>query len=484
MIKKTKINIALEHLSVFELNSFSKYLSSPYFNQDERLFTIFEIYNDHIRKSSTEILTKQDVWSVIFPDKKYNDVQMRKLNSKLLKALEEFLGQKTYEKDLFLKKNMILKGIRQRKIERLYNSAVSAASREIEQTYDRSSAYLYAKFFNAKERLDLFSENEILRKRSKNVASDVNIQEISDFLDMFYIAEKLRYMVKLQGWKKNFEIDQEIHHTKELGKMLRSGLYDDVIPIKLYRIILRSQQEPDNIENYKLLKQLVEEHIDVFPDDEIREIYDALLSFCVRRVNKGDLSFQEETLDIYKESLKKEVLFRQGYLTAVTFNNIVFFALRTGQYDWAETFINEYGHYLNDKDRNSSVSLSMARVEFYRKNYGKVIELLQQVEMKSVVYNLSAKTLLLSSYYELEEYDALDSFLNSFSVYINREKSISSRKRNLYKKLLSFVNKIININPNDKEAVDKLSQEIEETEGLIIKPWLLAKVKEKRKRGY
>ena len=475
----SKVYIALTHLSIYELNSFRKYLESPYFNMNEKLLTLFDLYAFRIRKESDDELTKEEVWSVLFPNKKYSDPKLRKLNSDLLKVFEEFLAQKSFDSNRFLKNNLILRAIRTRKIEKLYKSTTASTDRSIEQTYNRSSDYLYAKFTNEKEKLELYSENEILRKRSKNIENEVNIDEIASYLDQYYLSEKLKYYVKLLGWKKMISLEQEINHIEELNSMIDNGDYNHIPPIIIYSTIAKTQLDPDNVDNYFKLKEQVIENIDYFPDDEIRSIYDALLSFCVRRVNKGDLAFQEETLNVYKGALEKETIFSNGYITQVTFNNIVFFALRTGEFDWAESFVEEYKSRLNDKDRANSVSFSHARIEFYKKNYGKVIELLQQVEMDSVIYTLNSKTILLFSYYELDEFDALDSFINSFRVYVNREKSISSRKKGHYKNLLKYINKIINLRRSDKEGIEKIRQEIIETPGIVSKPWLLEKLNEK-----
>ena len=261
--------------------------------------------------------------------------------------------------------------------------------------------------------------------------------------------------------------------------MIEDEAMQNIPPIAIYNTISKTQLNQDDKENYYQLKQQVEEFIDYFPDSEIREIYDALLSFCVRMVNKGNLEFQEETLDAYKGALEKETVFENGYIIAINFNNIVFFALRAGEYDWAAQFVEDYKDRLNDSDRTSSVAFSSARIEFYRQNYDKVIGLLQEVEMNSAVYNLSSKTILLLSYYELDEFDALDSFINSFRVYLNREKSISARKKGTYKNLLKYVSRLINLRDGDKEGLRNLKTEIEETSGVGSKPWLLQKLYEK-----
>ena len=81
---------------------------------------------------------------------------------------------------------------------------------------------------------------------------------------------------------------------------------------------------------------------DLFPDNELIDIFNSLASYCIQRVNKGHYKFQREVFDIFKEILKNESLLRDGYITPPVYRNIVFFALRVQEYDWAENFVHEY----------------------------------------------------------------------------------------------------------------------------------------------
>ena len=480
----SKVYIALDHLSIYELNSFKKFLESPYFNSNEILVSLYELYEPLLKEKIKEDLDKETIWAALYPKEEYNDTRYRKVHSELLKLFETFVAQKEYDTNKSLRANLTLQAVRKRKIEKLYKSVTSSTDRTINQNYNRSTEYLYSKYYNEKEKLELYSESELLRKRSKSIENDVNITEIVKYLDQFYLSEKLKYYVKLLGWKKMISLKQELENIEEMHGMIVSPQNENIPPIMIYNTITKTQIDQDNVDNYFQLKRLVDEYIDNFPDDEIRNIYDALLSFCVRRVNKGDLAFQEETLNVYKEALRKETIFQDGNITQVTFNNIVFFALRTGAYDWAEEFIENYNGRLKDEDRPSSVAFSKARVMFYREEFGKAIELLQQVEMNSVVYTLSSKTILLLSYYELDEFDALDSFVNSFRVYINREKGISSRKKGHYKNLLKYTKRLLNLRSNDKKGLIALKDELAETSGVASKPWLLQKVEDKISGNY
>ncbi|MFT4535395.1 MAG: hypothetical protein ACJA1A_002463 [Saprospiraceae bacterium] len=472
----SKVYVALEHLSIYELNSFKKYLDSPYFNVNESLITLYEIYEPLLKGKLNDTLSKELIWEIVLPGKKYIDKKYRKLHSELLKLFEDFIAQKAYDNNKFLRANLTLQAVRTRKLEKLYKSVSASADRALEHSYNRSSEYLYAKYFNENEKLQFYSDAQLQRKRAKNIASDLNISETVKYLDQFYIAEKLKHYVKLLSWKKVLTLEQKIDYIDLLKIMIEDEEIENIPPIAIYNTISKTLLNQDDEENYYTLKRQVDEFIDYFPEKEIGIIYDAILTFCVTMVNKGNLSFQEETLDVYKGALAKETLFENGYLTTVSFNNIVFFALRVGEYDWAEQFVENYMDRLNDTDRPSSVSISLARIEFYRKNYGKVIELLQEVEMNSAVYNLSSKTILLLSYYELDEFDALDSFINSFRVFLNREKSISARKKNAYKNLLKYVTRLINLRDSDKVALLNLKTEIEETPDVGSKPWLLQKL--------
>ena len=64
----------------------------------------------------------------------------------------------------------------------------------------------------------------------------------------------------------------------------------------------------------------------------------------------------------------------------------------------------------------------MARVYFFKKEYDKVLELLQQVEYDDVFYLLDAKVALIKTFYELEEIDSLVALLDSFKMLLRRKK--------------------------------------------------------------
>ncbi len=89
--------------------------------------------------------------------------------------------------------------------------------------------------------------------------------------------------------------------------------------------------------------------------------------------------------------------------------------------------------------------------------------------------NLDARRMLLRSYFELGEFQALDSLLDTFQAYIRRQKDIGYHREN-YLNLIRFVRRLMEAEGLDKAGKALLRSEIEGTEHLAEKEWLLGKV--------
>ena len=87
--------------------------------------------------------------------------------------------------------------------------------------------------------------------------------------------------------------------------------------------------------------------------------------------------------------------------------------------------------------------------------------------------------MLIATYYDTDDYDPLYSLLDSFNMFLNRnKKTIPEQKNKAHQILIKFVKKLISINPGDKKAVEKLKQNIESAGDIPDKQWLLDRVKE------
>jgi hypothetical protein len=239
-------------------------------------------------------------------------------------------------------------------------------------------------------------------------------------------------------------------------------------------ILIKTQEE--NEEHYFELKSLVDQHLYLFPKNEAMDINGNLLNYSIKKSNLGIKKFEEETLILYKKALKNELIFLKGILEVSEYRNIVFFSLRMGDLKWVENFIYEYREYLEDKSKNNAFYFSLARLDTYKKNFNKVIEHLNKITYDDIWYNLNGRSLLIAAYYELNEFDPLESLLNSYKVFINREKLLQKSRKKIFLDFIKYTSKLMKLTKYDQDKLKKLKHELLDTPGVVNKPWLLEKI--------
>jgi tetratricopeptide (TPR) repeat protein len=146
--------------------------------------------------------------------------------------------------------------------------------------------------------------------------------------------------------------------------------------------------------------------------------------------------------------------------------------LQAGEPDWVNEFIHHYKNALERPYRESSFSFNLARLEYARRRYDAVLELLQKANYHDPLLNLAAKTLLLKTWYELGEYDLLQSHLDAMRNYIRRKRVIGYHKTN-YLNIVKYTEKLLKINLLNPKETAELKAGIHNEEILTEREWLL-----------
>ena len=462
----------LQSFDKYEVNRLRKFLQSPYFNANEAIIQLFEIFIKNIFSIKQKELSKEAIWKKIYGTKKYDDVRFRKLNSELLKLVEQFLAQQVYEANPIHQATHLMEAISKKKIERLNSSTIKTVRRLSEQQRYRPASFYFYQYQIEKNYYDL-TQFEI--KRSEKGNEDT----IAKNLDRFYLAEKLRLYCSMLSRQREVSRTYNIELIEEIIEYIKSSPeYLEIPPISIYYRIYFTYEEPENEEHYFILKDLLSKYSSIFPIDEATVIYTAALNYCSRKINRGNQQFLREYFDLYCDLIEKEILFEDGEFSPWTFKNIILVALRLGEYDWTEKFIAHYSQYLPETFRENAITYNSAQLYFYQKKYDKVIRLLHQVDYEDLAYNLDSKLMLIAVYYETDEIEPLYSFFESFRVYLNRNKKIPQDRKRRYLNLIKFTKKLTKIIPGDKKAIEKLKAEIAATQGIINLNWLKEKIAE------
>ncbi|MBP6825413.1 MAG: hypothetical protein KA165_02540, partial [Saprospiraceae bacterium] len=193
---------------------------------------------------------------------------------------------------------------------------------------------------------------------------------------------------------------------------------------------------------------------------------------CIRRMNAGRREYVQVALDLYRTALDRGLLLENGILTGFNYKNIIRLAAALGEHTWAEQFLRQYRPSLHPRERDNFYGYNLAYLYFQQQDYTRAMPLLQQVELEDALNNLDARRMLLRSYYELGEWQALDSLLQSFSAYLRRQKNLGYH-RQTNEKLLYFTKKLLETNKKDRKAWAALRSELEATSEVAERTWLL-----------
>ena len=228
---------------------------------------------------------------------------------------------------------------------------------------------------------------------------------------------------------------------------------------------------------YFELKKIVEDEIQNFKVIEQKEIVDALLSYVIKNVNTGEKKALKELLDLYDWAIEEEVILEKGFLSPTTFRNYVVVGLRLSEFDVIESFISNKSKLLKDTQRDNAVNFCLARVAFHKKEYSNVLLCLNKVNYEDIWYNINSRNYLLASYYELNEFEPLVLSINSFLVFLRREKSIEGARKEKQISFVKYLKKLLYIR-HSKIQLKKLREVIEDNSAVFNKSWLLEKIDE------
>lgn len=474
-MRQTRIYQILESLERKKLNRFKKFINSPYFNVNKSIILLGETLIESL-KADIEIVSKESIWSKIHDDKTaYSDLKFRKLCNDLLERFERFLIYEELETEKLLQANLLLDSIKTNKFERLIEKQVKKSNRLIEREIDQSAEYYLRVYFN-KKILQNLKTNYEKKADIKNALNKLSYIDLSQNLDSFYVIEKLRHATDILTWRKLYKTDIAIDLGFTLDIVEKYDL-QSIPAVKVYVLMYKLMSNLGTNEDYEELKLFSRKVIDNFPREEQREILDVQLSYVIKDVNKGDKNAVLEMVKLYEWGIDSEVILSQGYLSPTTFRNYVVGGLRLGLFDKMEEFIKSKQHLLEESGRDNAVNFNLSRVAFYKKNFEEVLFYLNKVNYEDVWYSINSRVYLLAAYYELQEFDALESQLESFSTFLRREKSIQEMKRSSH---YNFANRLKNVYKNslNKDKLRLLRQELADDANVFNKSWLLEKIDE------
>ena len=464
-----KLYDVLKTLDKKEIRQIKRMLQSPFFVLRKDVGCLFEfLIKFHLKDS--QFPGKEIIFEHVFPKKAFDYALLRGTMSDLFERIEEYLLTKKRKANKIETRHLLAEIYRQRKLPKCYQTVVKKTSKLLESQPLRNEFYF-------RQLLD-FQLEEMEFKISNQRTKVFNLAEVSETMDVLYLVQKLKHTCIQFAHQQVFKTDYNFGLLTDLIKIVEQERYLKYPAIAVYYYCYRFLIDPQGADFFQQFKKKLFGNHHLFDSQEMKELYLLAINFCIRKLNQGVSHFNSEILELYKDGLQAGYFLENGMLSRFTFNNIVAAGIRFEEFDWLEDFIESYANKLASEYRDSTVNFNRARLDYNRKNYGSAMQHLQNVEFKDLVNNLIAKNMLMKIYYELGEYDLLDSHLDSFQIFIRR-REVSDFHRINFMNVIRWVKKLLNLPNLDKQIRIQLIKEIESEAILTERDWLLEKLKKR-----
>ena len=147
-------------------------------------------------------------------------------------------------------------------------------------------------------------------------------------------------------------------------------------------------------------------------------------------------------------------------------------------------FIDDYRDELQPEARNNAYTFNLAAYYYETEQYTEVLSLLGDVTYSDLRYVLGSKALLLRTYFDLGENESLNHLVDSFRMYLLRNKLMADVRRAGYYNLFQMTKKLANLRERltywgqEKwsKQFEKLAAQIYNGDRIFNKSWLLSRV--------
>lgn len=454
-------------MTIFERNRFKKFVRSPFFNEDESLVLVNN-YLCYRLKRKQSWPSNQTIWQHIHTKSTpYNDTKCRRYLSDLNLLAERFLvvAYRDASDELFYTRLLPL--LREKELSKHFQAANRSLKRsQAKQVYQNASYHLSR--FRAEYQDHLFRQKEGL-KRSRNI----NLEAADYHLDLFFIISKLRLYAESLNYSTILNLELELPLIEPLLEWLPTSPYQKNEVVCIWMAVIQTFILEPPEQAFIELQQLLKKHRALLTDEEINELYIYVINFAIRKINSGETEYYNAFFSIMMEMIQSGVALYNGNLAPWHYKNLVSAGIRLKRFDEVKDIIHNYSHYLPADYRQNAESYNLAKLLFAEEKYPDVLSLLHTVEYQDIFYVLGSKLLLIQTYFEMEEYEALDSLLASFAAYLRRTKEIPKARARQYMSSLKFVQQLLKIAPLDHKKRQKLYTKIAAHQGVADKAWLL-----------
>jgi len=481
MIKTKSLEI-LKTLSKTEFSVFCDFIESPYFNKNSNLVKLTAYLKKFYPSFSSDELTNENLYSELYPGKKYNDNILKNLLSEYYTKCLAFLEAESYNSDTRLKMKKQVSELNRRRLDKFFITSVKQLKNGIEEGSFDSNYFKDIVFVNNETA-------HYLSVRSRQHEAFINIEEIAssqlfDFLVAHYKTKANLALIgdyyKREGREIKFLKLGEMINDDRLMELIKENYPGEFIFIAPYYYALNAAINFTDNSYFYRLKELVSEHLSKFSYKEKFLMLSTAENVCARKINSGDHSFIRELFDLNIIKLNNGIISYNGSNSfhPSLFRNTCKTAVDLGEITWVKNFIIEYGKLITDDDRDNSLNYCRMLVSLKEKDFENVLSSALKIDLNTAFYKLEVRSSMLISYFELGYFEEALSLLETFKKYLNNSTELSEFQKQTYLNFVScFVELVQYRLTADKNRLLNAEMIFNTNPSIGLKDWLKEKLR-------
>lgn len=471
-MENSKLIKLIKSLDRYEIRQFKDFVNSPAFSKKKSLSVLLnelmKYYPDFNDIGSKE----KQLYSKVYPGESFDYFKLKNAYSDLFSLGKEFLSFLKYKKDSQTKEKYLLEELRLRRLYKIFEQELKSAMTGMENNSIKDEHYV-------QHQMNLLYEN---MSHLIPLRPNENIQFQQEMLEHFLIYALIKilksYNVMLHEIKQN-NCTYDMYMFDEIMQFLDKKKFDNPT-LEVYYFIINLEVNK-NDDNFYTLKKTAKKYIDNLSHYDRYMVFLHLNSYCMNEYNlkcRTDLMREHFQLikgkDGWDNIPGKKILYPD-------FLNEVKIAVRAGEIEWAESYI-EKNKYILVEGKEDTLNFCNALIDYKKGFPDKALELLSKTNFPNFILKLQVKILELQIFYELEYFNQSVSAIDNFRHYIKREKTIKDDFKKMFIEFLNITGSMLKLKSGSfgKEInyyKDKIQNDICVMTGnqFGIKLWLMEK---------
>lgn len=470
----------LSGFSVYELNSFGKFVKSPFFNSSKKLVLYFDEIKRCIKKGK-KLPDKKEIYGRIYTGEKYKDGRMRVLASELLCLAEEFCAVSALRKDSFGKSMYSFHGLAERNRVLQAKKKLAGSGTCLHPRSYPGETYYYNryKYFSAAGYIELLQEKTPGAEIFTGEAENIIMLMVTVLFQSVY---NLNTLSRTFNIKPGYDIAADFLRSLDLKQFvtrLRAAGHPKAALTEMYYDLLCLLDNSAESGTYYKVRDMISGLVGELNRQDIYNIISALRSYCIQRELEGKSGYHAERFELNKLSLELDVYSFSDHMQINDFRNFLNVALLFKEFDWAENFINEYSGKLKPELRLNAVFLARASLALSRKDHNTAKSFLAKVKPDSLYFKHDIKKMELMICYEKEEYSAAIEIIDSYKHFLKSNKGVSKLRKDAVWNFLNAAMDIIKIKTGaSRKSGGSVAAKLASIQPISNKAWLLEKAAE------